>query len=139
MIARFGGRLLAVALFVALAGCGSNTSTASTDPCDPSGIANAIDAAATSSDTPAQRGFHLEDIAANITQCEASSATASTDPKDPLNLQLARANLAAGKAYALAGKKADARQDLASAAFTAKFIGDAQLESDASAALASLH
>ena len=135
MIARFGGRLVAVALFLALAGCGSNTSTASSDPCDATAIGKAIDAAAASSDAPAKRGFRLDDIAAGITQCEASSATASTDPKDPLNLQLARANLAAGKAYALADNAADARQDLSSAAFTAKFVGDVRLESDAAAAL----
>jgi hypothetical protein len=135
---RAGGRLAAVALVVALAGCGSNTSTASSDPCDPSGIATAIDATAASSDAPARRGYQLEDIAANVTQCIAASSTAMTDPKNPLNLQLARANLAAGKAYALAGQKADARQDLGSAIFTAKFVGDAQLESDAAAALQAL-
>lgn len=135
MIARFGGRLATAALIVALAGCGSNTSTASSDPCDATAIGNAIDAAAASSDAPAKRALHLDDIAAAVTQCEASSATASTDPKDPLNLQLARANLAAGKAYASAGNASDARQDLAGAAFTAKFIGDTALEADATAAL----
>jgi len=100
VIARFGGRLATAALVVALAGCGSNSSTGSSDPCDATAIGKAIDAAAASSDAPGKRGYRLDDIAAGITQCEASSATASTDPKDRLNLQLARANLAAGKAYA---------------------------------------
>jgi len=138
VIARFGGRLATAALVVALAGCGSSTSTASSDECDAGAIGRAIDTAAASGDAPAKRCFQLDDIAASITQCEASSATASTDRKDPLNLQLARANLAAGKAYTLAGDKPDARQDLAGAAFTAKFIGDVGLESDATAALKAL-
>jgi hypothetical protein len=135
---RRGGRLAAAALALALAGCGANNSAASSDSCDASAIGSAIDATAASSDAPAKRADHLDDIAATITQCEASSATASTDPKDPLNLQLARAHLAAGKAYAQAGDTADARQDLAGAAFTAKFVGDAALESEAVAALRAL-
>lgn len=140
MTARHAGRLATAALVAVLAGCGGGSdSAASAGSCDATAIGNAIDAAAASSDAPAKRADHLDDIAATITQCEASSATASTDPKDPLNLQLARAHLAAGKAYALAGDKAGAREDLAGAAFTAKFAGDAALESEATAALHALH
>lgn len=132
------GRLLAGALVVALTACGSGTSGAS-DPCDAAGIAKAIDATVASSDAPAEKGDRLDDLAANITQCEASSPTALSDPHDPLNLQLARAALAAGKAYAEAGHRDDAQRYLSTAAFTAKFVGDPQLESEAAAALKTLH
>jgi hypothetical protein len=134
----FGTRLLAGALVAVLTACGSGASGTS-DPCDAAGIAKAIDAAVASSATPAKKGDQLDDLAANITQCEASSPTALTDPHDPLNLQLARADLEAGKAYAAAGDREDARRYLSTAAFTAKFVGDARLEGAAAAALKALH
>lgn len=131
---------LALALFAALAACGSSThASASNDPCDATGIANTIDDESGSNDAPKIKGDHLDDLAANIAQCEAASETAASNPHDPLNFQLARANLAAGKAYALAGDAGDARQHLSSAAFTAKFVGDAQIEREANAALKALH
>ncbi|MDQ2991785.1 MAG: hypothetical protein M3R30_03050 [Candidatus Eremiobacteraeota bacterium] len=134
-------QLLALALIATLAACGSsaNRSSASSDPCDASGIAGAIDNESGSNDAPKTKGDRLDDMVANIVQCEAASGTASTDPHDPLNLQFARANLAAGKAYALAGDASDARQHLSTAVFTAKFVGNAQVESEANAALKALH
>ncbi len=134
-------QFLALVLLATLAACGSaaEKSHASTDPCDVIGIAGAIDNESGSNDAPKIKGDRLDDLAANIVQCEAASETAVSDPHDPLNLQLARANLAAGKAYALAGDAGDARQHLSTAAFTAKFVGDGQVESEAAAALKALH
>jgi hypothetical protein len=142
VISRIGGRLLATVLLSALAACGSSNQSAqsggTSDPCNPSGIASAIDAASASNDAPAKRGDRLDDLVAGIVQCEASSATAQTDRHDPLNLQLARANLAAGNAYAQAGQKSDAMRYLSTASYTAKFIGDAQIQSEAAGALKNL-
>lgn len=133
-------QFLALALLAALAACGSgNHVGASNDPCDASGIAGAIDNESGSNDAPKIKGDRLDDLAANIGQCEASSASALTDPHDPLNLQLARAYLAAGEAYADAGDASDARQHLSMAAFTAKFIGNTQIQSKAIVALKELH
>jgi hypothetical protein len=134
--------LSATVLLCALAACGSSSQTAqssaSAGPCDPTGISGAIDAAVASTAAPAKRGDRIDDLISGIIQCEAASGTAQTDPHDPLNLQLARANLEAGKAYAQAGDKADANRYLSTAAFTAKFIGNTRLETEATTALKGL-
>ncbi len=131
-------RLIALAFVAALTACGGShsNSNGAQDPCDAAGIGGAIDSVTASSDTPAKKAYAFEDLAAGITQCESVDVAARTDPKDPLNLQLARVNLAAGKAYILAGNKADAKQHFAYAAFTAKFIGNPDIAAEANTALA---
>jgi len=127
-------RFAALALLGALAAC----SGGATNPCDPAGIGRAIDDEAGGADPAAKKADRLDDLAAGIVQCEASSATARTDPKDPLNLQLARANLAAGRAYAAAGNAGEARRHLDYATFTARFVGDDDLAKQIAAARAAL-
>ena len=134
-------RLIALLFVAALTACGGShgSTTVAQDPCDATGIGGAIDATDASNDAPAKKAFALDDLAAGIVQCESVDIGARTDPKNPLNFQLARVNLAAAKAYALASQKADAKTHYAYAAFTAKFIGNTEIATEATAALAAMN